>query len=144
MIAPMLLERASEAMRRLLADAGFDFGRPDPRVAWTCFKAFASVPILGVTAHTVGFECIQYDDRDDVVWLSFLRDVGGPDETDVRWQVGCAFSRIAPPHLRGASAANWWWPEHGTLDAWARDVERMAAFRDCVSLDGWKWEGVSG
>jgi hypothetical protein len=60
-------------MRSILVEASFDFARPDPRLAWECFKRFIHLPLPGVSTTTISFECMQVDDRDDVLWLSFMR-----------------------------------------------------------------------
>lgn len=130
-------------MLDLLSEANFDFAHPDPRIAWECFKRFAALSIPQLTTITIGFECLQYDDRDDVLWLSFVRQFEEPATADGAGSIGCLLRRTAPPEMIGKRAQNWWWAEHGTIEEWAADVERMPSFRRCLALDGWTWEGIS-
>jgi hypothetical protein len=44
----------------------------------------------------------------------------------------------------GVNDGNYWWAEHGTLQTWAHDVERMPTFIRCLALDGWTWDGFNG
>jgi hypothetical protein len=138
---------ADDLMRRLLTEAGLDFDRPEPRVAWECFKRFVRLPIPGVSTLTVGFECSQADDRDDVLWLAFVRrfeEPAGHGCGGIGWSCGCLFRLTAtPPPMLGANDAHWWWAEHGTIEAWAEEVERRPTFARCPALDGWAWEGFS-
>lgn len=136
------IETAEEVMRCELEAAGFDPARPDPRVAWAAFRRFISRPLPGLTTVTVGVECVNYDDRDDVLWLEFARSLEAPDGAG--WNCGCLFSRTTPAELSGVSESLWWWAEHGTLAEWAADVGRLPAISACLALDGWRFEGLRG
>ena len=124
-----------------LRGAGVDLKAPDVRAVWRAFKAFAAAPITEPRTVTIGYEATNAADRDRVLWLSFMRSV----ETDdgVGWHVGYVLSRPVPSSLVGIEDGKWWWAEHLTLDAWFVEVEGSAVFRQCLALDGWKWEGFS-
>jgi len=128
-------------MQRLLVERQFDFSSPSLRIAWAAFIEFVRVPLDGLATVTFGVEFSQFDDRDDVLWVSFMHrvevsDCGG-------WSCGCLLSRTAPRDLIGVQQSRWWWAEHGTIEQWISDVERMPSFTSAVALDGWRWEGFS-
>ncbi len=122
--------------------AGFDARRPDPRVAWAAFKAFAVQPLPDVRTVTVGFTCDHDDSRDRTVWMRFARLLEDPD-TGNGHDCGCGFSRDVPADLVGIAARDWWWAEHGSLADWFARVEAMPAFVRCVAAADWRWEGFS-
>jgi hypothetical protein len=134
-----MFEPTDAEMDRCLREVGFVPERPDPALAWEAFKAFVGRPLAGLTTITVGYECFNVDDRDDVLWLSFVRQV--EDAAGMGWGCGCVFSRAVPKEMSGVSKGDWWWAEHGTLAAWIAGVEASASFRACVGLGGWRWEG---
>lgn len=129
-------------MRVALAAVGFDYARPDPRAAWAAFRDFITRALPGLATISVGVECYNAEDRDDVLWLEFARVLERPGGSGCK--CGCLLSRPVPAHLLGISQSLWWWKEHGTLAAWAVDAERLPAFSDCLALSGWRWEGFSG
>lgn len=59
-----LHSRLEEIAREHLFAAGFDERSPDPRVAWTAFRAFAKAIIPAPKTITIGFEAYQAADRD--------------------------------------------------------------------------------
>ena len=131
-----------ELMRAELARAAFDFDRPRPSVAWGAFKSFVARPIAGQKTLSLGFSCSHAADRDSTLWLQYARQL--EDEvTGIGQACGCAFSRTVPRDLIGVERANWWWPGHGTVDQWFRDVEAMPEFAGCTALDDWRFEGYS-
>jgi hypothetical protein len=135
------MPETERVMRDLLLGGGFAFDDPDPRRGWEAFKVFVRTSLPGLETYTVGYECLHVDDRDDVLWLSFVRrfhpDTGVPD-------CGCVFSRAVPVKLWAVNDFNWWWPEHGTLAEWFSEVERMRTFGVCTGMAGWRWEGFAG
>lgn len=51
---------AEPRLRAVLAAAGFDQARPDPRVAWRAFREFAAVPVAAA-ADDLLFQCGTHD-----------------------------------------------------------------------------------
>jgi hypothetical protein len=137
----MRRELADSAMQRSLVERAFDFNRPSLQIAWSAFTEFIRMPLDGLTTVTFGAEFHQFADRDDVLWVNFMRRIQELDGTG--WSCGCSLSRVAPRELRGIQQSRWWWSEHGTIDEWMSDVERMRPFAEVVVLEGWKWEGFS-
>jgi hypothetical protein len=41
----MTVDEAEDRLRQLLRDAGLDFERPSPLLAWEVFKRFATEPV---------------------------------------------------------------------------------------------------
>ena len=137
----MRREQADFAMQRSLAERAFDFDKPSLQIAWSAFTDFIRIPLAGLTTITFGAEFSQFDDRDDVLWVSLMRRVQELDGTG--WSCGCLLSRPAPKELRGIQQSRWWWAERGTIEQWISDVEHMGPFMEVVALGGWKWEGFS-
>ena len=79
-------QAAEAVMRQSLAAADFDFDRPDPRLAWAAFRAFAARPLPGVVTVNVGVECYNAADRDGVLWLEFARSLEGGRGSQI-WSV---------------------------------------------------------
>jgi hypothetical protein len=96
-----LQSRLEETAREHLSTAGFDPRSPDPRVAWTAFKAFARANISRPRTITIGCEAYQAADRDRTLWLSFMRSVEAA--SGFGWHVGYLFSRAAPDSLIGVA-----------------------------------------
>jgi hypothetical protein len=128
-------------MRQTLTERGFDFDSPRLHTAWTAFTDFVRVPLNGLVTVTFGAEFSQCHDRDDVLWASFMRRVESTDGSG--WSSGCLLSRTAPRELLGVQQSRWWWAEHGTIEQWMSDVERMPEFGTALALNEWKWEGFS-
>lgn len=137
----MCRENADSVMQECLVGRQFDFERPSLPCAWAAFTEFVRLPLHGLATVTVGVEFAQFDDRDDVLWVSLMRRVAAPDGTG--WSCGCLLSRASPPDLVGVQQSHWWWAEHGTIEKWISEVEQMPAFLTTTALDGWKWEGFS-
>jgi hypothetical protein len=139
----MITERntADALMALCLEDAGFDFGRPDPRLAWVAFQHFAVRTLPGLFTVTAGYFCEHFPDRDDGLWLGFMRRLEEPSGSG--WSVGCLFSVDVPQDLWGVNERHWWWEEHGKLEEWRATVEGMRVFERCLTLSGWRWEGFS-
>ena len=136
------MRQFDELMRGELVRASFDFDRPQPSVGWNAFKSFVVQPVAGQKTLTVGFSCSHTADRDSTLWLEFARQL--EDEiAGIGQNCGCAFRRPGPAELSGIDKANWWWPEHGTVEQWFRNVEAMPEFKRCAELDGWRFEGYS-
>lgn len=136
------------SMRGLLLERGFSFDRPDVRCAWEAFKVFATIPMAGLPPYCVGYECEHVSDRDDVLWLSFARrshpELAGYDQgLGYAADFGCGFSCVVPQHLWGTHESRWWWPECEFFSKWASHVENMHAFKACMDLKNWRWEGFS-
>ncbi len=134
-------DQADSAMQRSLVERAFDFDKPSLQIAWSAFTEFIRLPLDGLAAATFGVDFSQFDDRDDVLWVSFMRRFQEPDGTG--WSCGCLMSRTAPRELLGIQQSRWWWAEHGTIEQWISDVEHMHLFTEVVALGGWKWEGFS-
>ena len=130
-----------QIMRDELIRVGFDFDRPDPEIAWRAFKSFVGRSIPAHKTITVGFSCEHVEDRDETLWLEFARQL--QDEAGTGQKCGCGFSRPVTPRFIGVARGNWWWPEHGTLDGWFREVEAMPEFAGCLALPGWRFVGYS-
>ena len=140
----MMTADRSEAdvlMRLNLQEAGFDFDRPAPRLAWAAFQRFAVRPLPGLVTVTVGYFCEHCDDRDDNLWLGFMRRL--EESSGSGWSCGCLLSIAVPPDLMGVHEAFWWWQEHGTLEEWRATVVGMRSFQRCLTMSGWRWEGFS-
>jgi hypothetical protein len=137
----MMRERIDERVRLALSAAKFDFARPDPRLAWQAFKAFAAENVPELTTTTIGYSAYNASDRDDVLWLSFVRTFEQHD--GVGWHAGCVLTRSVPSSLRGVDDQGWWWAENLTLDAWCSEVEKNPVFRECMTLADWTWSGFS-
>ena len=60
-------DRADELVRQALNAAKFDFARPDPRVAWEAFKAFAARDVPEFTTTPLGYSACNASDRDAVL-----------------------------------------------------------------------------
>lgn len=127
-------------MHQLLLEQGFDFKDPSPRMAWSAFIQFINTPIVGVRTTTFGVAFSQYDDRDDILWLSFMRrmEMGG-----IGASCGCLMSRYVTQGFIGLQQSNWWWAEHGTVEEWIAEVEHMPAFNGLLTLSDWQWQGFS-
>jgi hypothetical protein len=134
-------EQPESVMQGLLIDRKFDFDRPSLAIAWTAFKEFIRLPLEGPITVTLAVEFSQFRDRDDILWVSFMRELRDPD--GVGWSCGCLLSRRAPRELVGVGQGRWWWPEHGTIEEWISDVEQMDVFGAVIALDGWRWQGLS-
>lgn len=132
---------ADTLMERLLVGRGFDFAVPSLPAAWLAFTDFARSPLAGLRTVTIGVEFCQFDDRDDVLWVSFMRRFEEADGSG--WSCGCLLSRTSPSALVRVQESRWWWAEHGTLEQWISEVEQMPAFVATSALDGWHWEGLS-
>lgn len=131
-----------ELMRRELVRESFDFDHPQPSAGWRAFRSFVIQPVAGQKTVTVGYSCSHAADRDSTLWLEFVRQL--EDEvTGIGQNCGCAFSIPVPADLSGVERANWWWPEHGTIAQWFRDVEAMPEFRRCAEVEGWRFESYS-
>jgi len=138
---PPKIRPFDDLMRQELIRANFDFDRPRPAAAWEAFKLFIRQPIPGQQTVTVGFTCCNIADRDRTLWLEFARQL--KDDAGFGHNCGCAFSRPVPDDLRAVDKGNWWWPQHGSLDQWIRDVETIPEFIRCVALPDWRFEGYS-
>jgi hypothetical protein len=134
------LAGAELLMQQALGAAGFDSEAADLGVAWETFRKFAEMPLRPLQTATVGYECFHVDDRDDVLWVMFVRQV--EDDAEIGWQIGCVFSRPVPAELWGIAESNWWWREHGGFAEWVAEVEGMKGFRACMAMGGWRWEGT--
>lgn len=130
---------ADDSMRRDLQELGFD--RPAPGLAWTAFRRFAARPLAGLATVTVGYFCEHVADRDDTLWLGFMRRLEEPPGTG--WSCGCLLRTTVPRELTGVNDALWWWPEHGSLDAWRAAVEQRQALQKCLLVEIWRWAGFS-
>ncbi len=140
----MMIADRSEAdalMRLDLQETGFDVDRPTPRLAWAAFRHFAVRPLPGLVTVTVGYFCEHCDDRDDKLWLGFMRTLEEPSGSG--WSCGCLLSIAVTHDLMGTYERFWWWREHGTLEEWRATVEGMPAFQRCLAMSGWRWEGFS-
>jgi hypothetical protein len=134
--------RNADALMALsLQDTGFDFGRPEPRLAWAAFQRFVVQPLPGLVTVSVGYFSEHFSDRDGDLWLGFMRRLEEPSGSG--WSCGCLFRVAVPQDLWGVSEANWWWGEHGTLDEWRATADGMRVFQRCLTLSGWRWEGFS-
>ena len=130
-----------ELMRQELLRADFDFTNANLIAAWRAFKSFIVRPIDGQKTITIGFTCYHAADRDRTLWLEFARQL--EDDSGIGQNCGCGFSRPVPDDLDGVDKGKWWWPEHGTVDQWIRDIETMPEFVRCVALEDWRFEGYS-
>jgi hypothetical protein len=118
------------AMRRHLQDAGFDFDRPDPVLAWTVFKGHASDPV----------EChdsyLFWEAADD--YFDFVREFQHYTDNDVVWyeQLTIHFTRASDP---GASIR----PvvvfsrDHVDYDAFFHAVEGRPEVAKGIAFRGW-------
>lgn len=134
-------DNADFLMQKCLFKHQFDFENPSLLDAWVAFTEFVRLPLEGLVTETVGVEIEQYDDRDDVLWVSMMRRFDALDGTG--WSCGCLLSRASPPDLAGVRQGRWCWTEHETLEKWVSEVEQMPVFTKVIALDGWKWEGFS-
>jgi hypothetical protein len=113
----MMTADRSEAdllMRLYLQEAGIDFDRPAPSLAWAAFQRLAVRPLPGLVTVTLGYSCEHCDDRDDNLWLGFMRRL--EESSGSGWSCGCLLSIAVPPDLMGVHEPFWWWQEHGTLE----------------------------
>jgi len=140
-VSHMNQEQADSEMRALLDERRFNFDQPSLPIAWSAFTEFVRHPLEGLDTDTFGVEISQFDDRDDVLWVSFMRRVQEPDGSG--WSCGCLLSCTTPRELVGVQESCWWWAEHGTIEQWISDVERKRAFAAVTTLNGWNWEGFS-
>jgi hypothetical protein len=128
-------EQPESVMQGLLIDRKFDFDRPSLAIAWTAFKEFIRLPLEGPITVTLAVEFSQFRDRDDILWVSFMRELRDPD--GVGWSCGCLLSRRAPRELVGVGQGRWWWPEHGTIRSGFQMLSRwMFLGRSSLSTDG--------
>ncbi len=128
-------------MRKYLTEIGFDFNHPEPLKAWKAFKLFSIEEIPTVKTIAIGFEIQQYSDRDDILWLSYMRQF--EDNMGVGWSSGCLLSTKSPEELKGLSKSNWWWAEFGIIEDWFTIVEVTYIHKQCFQLKNWVWEGFS-
>lgn len=102
----MTVDEYEAAMRRRLLEAGFDFERPGPALAWTVFKEFAAVPVachdtyLFWEAASNYFDFVrefQHYTENDAVWheqLTIHFTCNPPDSLEI--QPVKVFSRESP------------------------------------------------
>lgn len=129
-------------MQDELRRAAFDFDRPRLDVAWQAFKAFIRGPMSGHRTVTIGVACEHYGDRDNILWLEFVRQLED-ESTGIGENCGAAFTCVVPPDMINFSSRNWWSAEHGTLEGWITEVESMSDFKRCLAIKGWTWRGYS-
>ncbi len=126
-------------MQQLLEEQGFDFKNPSPVLAWSAFTCFIRIPIDGVRTTTFGIQISQQDDRDDILWLSFMRRLD--EQGGIGTSCGCLLSRPTTSEFKGIQKSNWYWPEHGPIEQWITGVEQMPAFARLLAMNGWQWQG---
>jgi hypothetical protein len=132
---------ADDMMRRCLREVGFDMDRPDLHLAWSAFKYFIVQDVPQVQTLTAGYECNNQPDRDEILWLSFMRRV--EESAGIGWSCGCLLSIQVPMELQGVGDSCWWWPEHGSLPEWQTAVESRQVFQRCLAPGPWRWEALS-
>ncbi|MCP4106085.1 MAG: hypothetical protein GY749_11190 [Desulfobacteraceae bacterium] len=130
---------SEKLLNNYLSELNFRFDSPNPNIAWSAFQRYISEPHPEIDAITItiGYECLHVWDRDNILWLSFMRRLEG------FYSYGCLLSIEVPETLTAVSDSNWWWAEHGTRSEWCKDVQKMSSFQICMQLKGWCWEGFS-
>ena len=131
----------------LLEERGFNFNHPNPTLAWEVFREYVQSPNDNLTTSQIGFESLHVWDCDDILWLSFVRDI----EMETHgFSVGCLMSRNVPEELTRVSESIYWssaqeesQAELGlswTLKMFFEMVEATEEFKMCMKLSGWAWK----
>src|SRR5579883_1471425 len=141
----MTVEEAAAYLRQLLRDAGFDFDRPGPALAWEVFKRFVAVPVESAG----GRECEE-------VWFEACdgrREEGGPGYFDFVRQFlqdtekGAEFHEQITAHFNcepdvqlGIGEGRRWGVDLTDLPASFGAVEASEAFKAGLGFTRWAFE----
>jgi hypothetical protein len=143
------LGEALLALRTMLAEAGVDVERPDPRKAWGTFTRFAALPVtaapLSVKNDTCLFQWGAHDWGEGVNFeCDFTRQFvlhDGDDDYDHMEQLSLTLLfNTDDPDLASLRSGGLW--SEGDLRRWAQEVEGLAVFRgvDAKSPTGLRLE----
>jgi hypothetical protein len=135
------VDEAADRLRQLLADAGFDPGRPDPAVAWAAFKRFAAEPVDVLTTE-LWFEAADGDPAEDrPAYFDFVRMFMHYPDGGAEWGEQITAHFAAPPKasigLQGGSVQA---EDVANPSAWFTAVEASPAFRAGSGFRGWSFE----
>jgi hypothetical protein len=140
----MTVDDAADRFRQLLLDAGFDFGRPNPALAWEVFKRFAGEPVESAGGRECEELWFEASDGDPVNgfpgFFDFVRQFLQDTERGAEYheQITAHFT-CAPGvelGLRGTLLA----ADLADLPAFFRAVEGSASFRAGQAFAGWSFE----
>lgn len=130
--------QATDSLRRLLLDEGFNFESPDPSIGWRAFKKFAQVPLEGAEdglLWQVG--CFDFT-GEELCHLDYVRQFrfSVDDEFDHLEQLHLEFTSRPCPELSGIERNRWAF-DYPSLSQYFADVESFPEFH--VALKHSKW-----
>ncbi|MDX2059491.1 MAG: hypothetical protein SFV24_16895 [Gemmatimonadales bacterium] len=119
----------------LLTEHGFDRARPEPRLAWEAFKAFAKVPVA-CSHDALLFQTGVYSlSGPESFQLDFTRQFELPEDGQYSGmeQLHCTF-HFPPSAAARALATNLWSMNAPSLDAFFGQVEATPQFRAALEM----------
>lgn len=122
--------QALSTFDRMLAEAGFDRGRPDPVLAWRVFQAFAQIPV-DCADDGLLFQCGTYAFTGEPLFhLDFTRQFTHEEDGEYAGmeQLSCTVY-YAPTHELGELATNLWSYDCPSLGEFVARVEGLPAFQ---------------
>jgi hypothetical protein len=135
---------AKTRLKEILSKEGFSLDNPEPRIAWTAFKAFALEPV-NCADDGVLFECgvsSVWTGKADLFYFGFVRqfsvDLDG--EYDHMEQLHCLFSRSPTDDVSLLNTNLWLEQFDGKHVAYFAAVEALPEFQRGIFLKGWKCE----
>jgi hypothetical protein len=141
----MTVDEAAGRLREFLLDAGFDFARPNPALAWEVFQRFAAEPVDsagGPWCEELWFEASEGDPvNGSPGFFDFVRQFLQDTEQGAEFheQITAHFS--CDPGVRlGLRQTTVHAEDLTDLPAFFRAVEASASFRAGLAFAGWSFE----
>lgn len=123
----------------MLDEAGFDFSKPDPKLAWEVFKRFVREPVE-CADDGILFECGVFGSDDSPFTMDFVRQFSY--EVDGHYshmeQLRCGFGCPATSELKNLKK-NLWAYDYKTLEEYFAAVENLPEFQIAMSQSKADW-----
>ena len=126
----MTVDDYEAAMRRRLLEAGFDFNRPDPALAWAVFKGFAAEPVECHDSYLFWEAASDYFD--------FVREFRHYTESDAVWheQLTIHFT-CSPPDSLGVQQVTVFSRDYPNYEAFFKAVDGRPEFLKGLAFGRW-------
>jgi hypothetical protein len=137
----MMVQKAEETIRKMLAQAGIDLNNPDPLRIWDVFKDFVQEPVE-CADDGVWFQCGQFDFTGrNLYYLDFVRQftIEAEQEYDHMEQLHCEFT-CEPKKELVALETNLWAYDFRSLAEFFEKVENLSEFQMATKAGGYKCE----
>jgi len=130
---------AEQRLREMLNSANFDFEAPEPALAWSVFKTFASEPVEGVDDGFL-WELGCYDfTGEKLCYLDFVRQFTFYEDGEYDHMEQLHIEFTAPPSSELLTLSrNRWSFDYPSLSAYFEDVEDFPEFHKALEQTPWK------